>query len=40
MTTRQRKERAARRAEMLETLKDIAGGLVIGAGLLILFFLS
>jgi F0F1-type ATP synthase assembly protein I len=40
MTTRQRKERAARRAEMLETLKDIVAGIMIGAGLLILFFLS
>jgi hypothetical protein len=40
MTTRQKQARAARRAEILETLKDIVAGLIIGAGLLVLFFLS
>jgi hypothetical protein len=40
MTTRQRKERAARRAEIAETAKDVFAGFVIGAGLLVLFFLS
>ena len=40
MTTRQRKERATRRAETIEMAKDIAGGLIIGAGLLVIFFLA
>jgi hypothetical protein len=40
MTTRQKQARAARRAEIAETAKDIVAGLIMGAGLLILFFLS
>jgi hypothetical protein len=40
MTTRQKQARAGRRAEIIEMAKDILAGVVIGAGLLILFFLS
>jgi len=40
MTTRQRIQRQQFRQELRDTLKDILAGLIIGAGLLILFFLS
>lgn len=40
MTTRQRIARQQQRQEALAFAKDILGGLIIGAGLLVIFFLS
>jgi hypothetical protein len=40
MTTRQRIQRQQFRQELRDTLKDILAGLIIGAGFVVIFFLS
>ena len=40
MTTRQRIQRQRFRQELLDALKDILAGLIIGAGFVVIFFLS
>jgi hypothetical protein len=40
MTTRQRIARQQSRRELLDALKDIFAGLILGAGFVVIFFLS